>query len=50
VLGVGYAAGWLSRLRAAADELVIERVLLPEDADRIIAAAEQTDPFKPTAP
>jgi hypothetical protein len=42
--------GWLAKLRAAAAQLVIERVLLIEDADRIIAAAEQSDPFKQTTP
>ena len=42
--------GWLAKLRAAAAQLVIERVLLIEDADRMIAAAEQSDPFKHTTP
>jgi hypothetical protein len=33
----GDKAGWLAKVRAAAAELVIERVLLVEDAERIIA-------------
>jgi hypothetical protein len=37
--------GWLSKLRAVTAQLQGERVLLAEDADRIIAAAEQSDPF-----
>jgi len=42
----GDKAGWLTALRDAAAQLVIERVLLIEDAERIVAAAEQSDPFK----
>jgi hypothetical protein len=42
--------GWLAKLRAAVAQLVIERVLLIEDADRMIAAAEQSDPFKHPTP
>jgi hypothetical protein len=42
--------GWLSALRATTAQLVVARVLLPEDADRIIAVAEQSDPFKRTTP
>jgi hypothetical protein len=46
----GSRDGWLAHVRAAVAQLVIERVLLTEDADRIIAAAERTDPFKRTSP
>jgi alpha/beta hydrolase family protein len=36
---------WLSKLRAATAQLRGERLLLAEDADRIIAAAERSNPF-----
>jgi hypothetical protein len=42
----GDKAGWLAAVRDAAAQLVIERVLMLEDAERIVAAAERSDPFK----
>ena len=38
--------GWLAYVRAVAYDLMRERVLLKEDGDRIVAAAEAADPFK----
>lgn len=38
--------GWLSYMRAVIYDLVYERLLLKEDADRIMSAAEAADPFK----
>jgi hypothetical protein len=46
----GTREAWLEQVRAAAAQLVIERLLLTEDAARIVAAAERTDPFKRTSP
>ena len=38
--------GWLGYLRAVVYDLARERLLLKEDADRIVDAAELVDPFK----
>jgi len=38
--------GWLGYMRAVVYDLVRERLLLREDADRLMAAAEASDPFK----
>ena len=38
----GSDAAWRERLEAACDELVRSRFLLPEDKDRLLAAAERT--------
>ena len=38
--------GWLAYVRAVVYDLMRERLLLKEDGDRIVAAAEAADPFK----
>jgi hypothetical protein len=38
--------GWVAFVRAVVYDLVRERLLLKEDGDRIVAAAEAADPFK----
>lgn len=41
----GSREAYLAKVRAAAEQLVADRLLLREDADRILAQAEQTDAF-----
>ncbi|MBV9551794.1 MAG: hypothetical protein JO032_03270, partial [Alphaproteobacteria bacterium] len=41
----GSKAGYVARLRAAADALVAERLLLQADADALVRAAEAAEPF-----
>ena len=41
----GNHAGYVAKLKAAADALVRERLLLPEDAQRYIATAEADKTF-----
>jgi Alpha/beta hydrolase domain len=43
----GSHAGYVARVDAAAAELVRARLLLPEDAERIRAAARRADPLAP---
>jgi hypothetical protein len=38
--------GWISYVKAVVYDLLRERLLLKEDADRIVGAAEAADPFK----
>jgi hypothetical protein len=42
----GDHAGYVRKVEAAAQALVRQRLLLQEDADRFVARARQTDPFK----
>ena len=37
--------GYVARVRRAAQESVAARLLLPEDAERLVAAAASTRPF-----
>ncbi|HEV8585491.1 MAG TPA: alpha/beta hydrolase domain-containing protein, partial [Methylomirabilota bacterium] len=39
-------AGWVSYVKAVVYDLLRERLLLKEDADRFVTAAEAADPFK----
>jgi hypothetical protein len=41
----GSRDAYVARLRAAADALVAERLLLPDDADRLVAIAKSCDKF-----
>jgi hypothetical protein len=41
----GSRANYVERVKAAADALVAERLLLPDDADRLVKAAEECDRF-----
>ncbi|MDB5449407.1 MAG: hypothetical protein JWQ52_535 [Phenylobacterium sp.] len=46
----GSRDAYLGKVRAAAEALVARRLLLPEDAARIVAEASQTDAFQTLEP
>jgi hypothetical protein len=45
----GSQAAYVERVRRSARQLVRERLLLQEDADRIVADAAKSDAFQPTS-
>ena len=46
----GSFGAYLDRVRRSARQLVSERLLLPEDADRMVAEAERSDAFRSPSP